>query len=77
MLASYPGRVGGERRSLGTKLDSYQLQLIAMGLRELSDQQEPTLGLVREVLSIVQRILERNDQDTSERVTRHLLLVRG
>ena len=52
-------------------LDSYQLQLelayrelIAMELiGELSDQQEPTLGLVREALSIVQSILERNDQD--------------
>ena len=30
---------------------------------ELSDKQEPTLGLVREALSIVQSILERNDQD--------------
>ena len=52
-------------------LDSYQLQLelaarelIGMGLLgELSDQQEPTLGLVREALSIAQSILERNDQD--------------
>ena len=51
--------------------DSYQLQLelayrglIAMKLLgELSNQQEPTLGLVREALSIVQSILERNDQD--------------
>ena len=42
-------------------LDSYQLQLelayrelMGMGLLgEVSDQQEPTLGLVREVLSIV------------------------
>ena len=32
-------------------------------LGELSDQQEPTLGLVREAVSIVQSILERNDQD--------------
>ena len=30
---------------------------------ELSDQQEPTLGLVRETLSIVQSILEGHDQD--------------
>ena len=52
-------------------LDSYQLQLeltyrelIGIGLLgELSDQQEPTLGLVREALSIVQSILERNDRD--------------
>ena len=52
-------------------LDSYQLrleltyrELMGMGLLgELSDQQKPTLGLVREVLSIVQSILERNDQD--------------
>ena len=50
-------------------LDLNQLQLelayrelIGMGLLgELSDQQEPTLGL--EVLSFVQNILERNDQD--------------
>ena len=30
---------------------------------ELSDQQEPTLGLVRETLSIVQSVLDRHYQD--------------
>ena len=32
-------------------------------LRELSDQQQSTLDLVGEALSVVQSILERNDQD--------------
>ena len=63
-------------------LDSYQLQLeltyhelIAMELLRglLSDQQEPTLGLVKEVLSIVLREMIKIFREGA----RHLLLVRG
>ena len=44
---------------------------------ELSDQQEPTLGLVRETLSIVQSVLDRHYQDIQRGYTRPRLFMRG